>query len=62
VLPADDGPVFAPMVLEEFASVSSSCSLRRTSIEFEVGDVMVRLRVDSAADGIAIAAALRAAQ
>jgi transposase len=58
VLPADDGPVFAPLMLEETVSAASR---REGSIELEVGDVMVRLPVDSAADRIAsIAAALRA--
>ena len=63
VLPADDEPVFAPLLLEETASAASPRGEREGSIELEVGDVMVRLPVDSAADRIAsIAAALRAAR
>jgi transposase len=63
VLPVDDGPVFAPLLLEEATSGASSCRLREGSIELEVGEVTVRLPVDSAADRIAsIAAALRATQ
>ena len=63
VLPADDGPVFAPLLLEEAVSAASPRAEREGSIELEVGDVMVRLPVDSAADRIAsIAAALRAAR
>ncbi len=63
VLPADDGLVFAPLMLEEAASAASPREEREESIELEVGDVMVRLPVDSAADRIAsIAAALRAAR
>lgn len=63
VLPVDDGPIFAPLLLEEAASAASSCGPREASIELEVGEVTVRLPVDSAADRIAsIAAALRAAR
>ena len=63
VLPADDGPVFAPLLLEEAVSAASPRAEREGSIELEVGDVTVRLPVDSAADRIAsIAAALRAAR
>ena len=63
VLPVDDGPVFAPLLLEETVSAASSCGLRAASIEIEVGDVTVRLPVDSATDRIAsIAAALRSAR
>ncbi len=63
VLPVDDGPVFAPLLLEEAVSAPSSCEQREGSIALEVGQVTVRLPVDSAADRIAsIAAALRAAQ
>jgi transposase-like protein len=62
VLPVDDGPIFATLMLEEAASASSSCRPHAASIELEVGDVTVRLPVDSAVDRIAsIAAALRAA-
>jgi transposase len=63
VLPVDDGPVFAPLLLEEAVSAASPREQREGSIELEVGDVTVRLPVDSAADRIAsIAAALRAAR
>ena len=63
VLPADDGPIFAPLLLDEAASAASSCRPHAASIEVEVGEVTVRLPVDSAADRIAsIAAALRAAR
>jgi transposase len=63
VLPVDDGPIFAPLLLEEAASAGSSCRPHAASIELEVGEVTVRLPVDSAADRIAsIAAALRAAR
>lgn len=63
VLPADGGPVFAPLLLEEAASAAAPRERREASIELEVGDAMVRLPVDSAADRIAaIAAALRAAR
>jgi len=63
VLPADDGPVFAPLLLEETVSAAAPREQVAGSIELEVGDVMVRLPVDSAADRIAsIAAALRAAR
>ena len=63
VLPVDDGPIFAPLLLEEAASAPPSCGLREASIELEVGEVTVRLPVDSAADRIAsIAAALRASR
>ena len=63
VLPADDGPVFAPLLLEETASAASARGECHGSIELEVGEVTVRLPVDSAADRIAsIAAALRAAR
>ncbi len=63
VLPVDDGPVFVPLMLEEAASAPSSCRPREASIEIEVGDITVRLPVDSAADRIAsIAAALRASR
>jgi hypothetical protein len=63
VLPADDGPVFAPLMLEEGVSAAAPREQRDGAIELEVGDVMVRLPVDSAADRIAsIAAALRAAR
>jgi transposase len=63
VLPVDDGPVFAPLMLEEAASAPSSCRSREASIEIEVGDMTVRLPLDSAADRIAsIAAALRSSR
>ena len=63
VLPADDGPVFAPLLLEDTAAAPSSCRAGEITIELEVGDVRVRLPVDSAADRIAsIATALRAAR
>ena len=63
VLPVDDGLIFAPLMLEEAASAASPREQVAGSIELEVGDVMVRLPVDSAADRIAsIAAALRAAR
>ena len=63
VLPADAGPVLAPLLLEETVSAASPRGACQGSIELEVGDVLVRLPVDSAADRIAsIAAALRAAR
>ena len=63
VLPVDDGAIFAPLLLEEAASAASSCRPQEGSIELEVGDVTVRLPVDSAADRIAsIAAALRSSR
>jgi transposase len=63
VLPVDDGAIFAPLLLEEAASAPSSCRPQEGGIELEVGDVTVRLPVNSAADRIAsIAAALRAAR
>jgi transposase len=63
VLPVDDGPIFAPLLLEETVSAASSCRPHEGSIALEVGEVTVRLPVDSAADRIAsIAAALRAAR
>lgn len=37
VLPADDGPVFAPLMLEEAVSAASPCEQREGSIELEVG-------------------------
>jgi hypothetical protein len=62
VLPVDDGPIFAPLLLEETVPAASPREEREGSVELEVGDVRVRLPVDSAADRIAsIAAALRAA-
>jgi transposase len=63
VLPVDDGAIFAPLLLEEAASAPSSCRPQEGGIELEVGEVTVRLPVDSTADRIAsIAAALRASR